>query len=243
VDPALGITTPTLPKGVAGIAYPGTVLTASSGSAPYTWSVTSGALPTGLTLDAATGAISGTPTTAGVVTLTVKVKDSSPTAQTATQLLSIAIDPAPAPIVIPPPLAIATITLPNGVPGMPYLSTALTASNGTAPYQWSVTSGALPAGLTLDPGTGAISGMPTTAGTQSFTVTATDTSTPQQTATTSLSIVIDGGTASTTSPPLTLCGAWDDDDKTCALGLPVAGEPVLHKDKDNDKDREDQRDD
>jgi glucose/arabinose dehydrogenase len=66
------ITTSAVPAGVAGEAYT-TTLAASGGTPPYTWSVTAGSLPSGLTLNASTGAITGTPTTAGSRTVTVQV--------------------------------------------------------------------------------------------------------------------------------------------------------------------------
>jgi uncharacterized repeat protein (TIGR02543 family) len=71
--------------------------------------------------------------------------------------------------------AVTTTSLPPGVVATAYLQT-LSASGGQAPYVWSVTSGSLPAGLSLDPATGTISGMPTAAGSSSFTVQARDAS-------------------------------------------------------------------
>src|SRR6185295_14863809 len=63
-------------------------------------------------------------------------------------------------------------TLPPGVVGVSYFQT-ITASGGTAPYTFAVTSGTLPAGLTLTTG-GVLSGTPTTAGSSTVTITATD---------------------------------------------------------------------
>jgi hypothetical protein len=65
-----------LPNGAAGAAYSQT-LTASGGVSPYTWSISAGALPTGLALNATTGDISGTPTTPGTFNFTVKATDSA----------------------------------------------------------------------------------------------------------------------------------------------------------------------
>jgi lipoprotein-anchoring transpeptidase ErfK/SrfK len=76
VRSGLSITTATLNDAVVGSAYSAT-LAASGGISPYTWSVTSGTLPTGLTLASATGVIGGTPTAAGAYSFTVQVKDSS----------------------------------------------------------------------------------------------------------------------------------------------------------------------
>ncbi len=90
---ALQIATISLPGGQLQAFYSST-LAASGGTAPYTWSIVSGALPAGLTLNASTGVIVGTPTTAGTTSFTVQAKDSSSTAQTAQQALSIAVNAA-----------------------------------------------------------------------------------------------------------------------------------------------------
>ena len=71
-----------------------------------------------------------------------------------------------------PVITFAPATLPNGTVGVAYNQT-FTGSGGTAPYSFSVTSGALPAGLTLTPA-GVVGGTPTTAGTSTFTVRAID---------------------------------------------------------------------
>jgi WD40 repeat protein len=74
--PALAITTSSpLANGTVGTAYSAT-LAASGGTTPYTWSITAGSLPAGLTLQASTGVINGTPTTAGTYNFTVQVSDS-----------------------------------------------------------------------------------------------------------------------------------------------------------------------
>jgi hypothetical protein len=72
---------------------------------------------------------------------------------------------------------IATPSLPNGAVGVSYNAT-LTADGGATPYTWSINKGTLPAGLSLDSGTGIISGMPTTGGDSTFTVKVSDNSTP-----------------------------------------------------------------
>lgn len=90
---ALAVTTTSLPAGTVGTAYSQT-LAASGGTPPYTWSLTSGKLPPGLTGDPASGVISGTPTTAGTYPFTVEVTDSN--SATATGDLSITVDAASA---------------------------------------------------------------------------------------------------------------------------------------------------
>jgi hypothetical protein len=117
-----------------------------------------------LTLDAATGDISGTPTAEGTSSFSVTATN---TVGNATKELSISIVTA---TVLP---VITTTSLPSGTVGAVYYHTL--AASGATPIIWSVTSGNLPGGLTLDVSTGAISGMPTTEGMSFFTVTATNT--------------------------------------------------------------------
>jgi hypothetical protein len=136
------------------------------GTTPYQWSVTSGSLPAGLTLDSSTGGITGTPTALGTSSFTVELKDStSPTPQTATENLSLS-------VVQPVVLKIKPKTLPAGTTSTSY-SVNVKAKKGTAPYTFGVTSGTLPSGLTLS-SSGLLSGSPTAAGTYNFTVGATD---------------------------------------------------------------------
>ncbi len=100
------------------------------------------------------------------------------------------------------PLSVTTTSPPSGTEGTAYSAT-LGASGGTAPYSWNLTSGALPAGLSLSAG-GAITGTPSTAGTSDFTVQVTDSTTPTaQEASASLAITVAAGasTTPTVSPP------------------------------------------
>jgi hypothetical protein len=181
---ALAIGTSSLPQGVVGTGYNG-VLAATGGTAPYTWSITSGQLQAGLSLSTS-GIISGTPTAGGSANFTVKLTDSSSTPQTASAALVLTVNAAPVTVV---PLTISTSTLPAGTIGSGY-STLLQASGGTSPYLWSVTSGSLPAGLSLTSATGIISGYPTSAGTANFTATVADAENPAQTKSVALSITV-----------------------------------------------------
>ncbi len=158
------ITTVTLPNGTVGAAYSNT-LAASGGTPPYSsWTVSSGTLPAGLSLAAATGVLSGTPTTAGTSSFNVTVKDSAGNTSA----------PQPLSLTIIAGVTITTTSLPNGAVGTAYSQT-LGATGGTAPYSnWTVSSGTLPAGLSLAASTGVISGTPTTSGTSSFSVTVKD---------------------------------------------------------------------
>jgi hypothetical protein len=88
VSAPLAVATTSLPNGATGVTYSAT-LTATGGTAPYTWSIISGSLPTGLTLSPSAGSITGTPTATGTATFTVQVADSA--SGTATQSLSIVV--------------------------------------------------------------------------------------------------------------------------------------------------------
>jgi len=159
---ALTISGPTLQAGEVGIAYGPVTLVASGGTTPYTWMLSGGTLPTGLTISSA-GYISGTPTAEGDFKFTVEVNDTTG----------------------------ASADLATGIATMPRLSASLTYSGtttsrqgsaaggafasvagGAAPYTYSLTAGALPAGTSLNGLS--LSGTYSTAGTYRFTVTVTD---------------------------------------------------------------------
>ncbi len=178
--PPLSITTTSLPNGTVNTAY-SAALQATGGVAPITWSIVSGALPAGLALDGSFGVISGTPTVPGTSAFTVQAADSSSPSQTAQAALSITLNTAP--------LKITTTSLPAGTASSPY-SAFLQTSGGTPPITWSVSVGSLPAGLSLTPSTGAISGTPSAVGTTNFSVTATDAGTPAQTVQQALSVTV-----------------------------------------------------
>ncbi|MFH1029189.1 MAG: putative Ig domain-containing protein [Pseudomonadota bacterium] len=178
----LSITTTSLADGYLTTAYSQT-LAATGGKSAYTWTITAGTLPAGLTLAASTGKISGIPTSTGNSAITIQVKDANAT-------------------IVSKPLTIAVYALPSittslaaaGV-GTAYNQT-LTATGGKTPNNWSVSAGTLPAGLSLNASSGAITGTPTTAATSSITFKITDTN--AKTATKALSI-----TVSATPPSIT----------------------------------------
>ena len=100
------IGTTSLAGGTVNLVYTAT-LTASGGTLPYTWAITSGSLPAGLTLNTASGAITGTPTTTGSFNFTIRVSDATlPAQQTATQSLTIIISAAPTVVSIWPSTAV-----------------------------------------------------------------------------------------------------------------------------------------
>ena len=91
----LVINSGTVAGGTDGSAYPDTYLSATGGISPYTWSVTSGSLPPGMTLDANSGDLAGTPTSVGTYPFTVSVTDSEPVPVTVIQDLSLTVGQAP----------------------------------------------------------------------------------------------------------------------------------------------------
>jgi len=161
IYPALSITTNALADGTVNLAYSQT-LVAAGGKSPLSWSITGGALPTGLSLAGGTGVISGTPSASGTFNFTVQVTDVNSAA--ASRALSIVIYGA---------ISVTTSALADGTAGVSYSQT-VTAGGGKTPYTWSVVVGSLPTGLSLNSGTGDISGTPAVSGTSNFTIRATD---------------------------------------------------------------------
>ena len=156
----LTISTKALPTGTVGQPY-SQQITASGGTGTgYTFS--GSGLPAGLSL-AASGVVSGTPTTSGNFNVTVQVKDSANASANGTVTLTI--QTAPLTITTTPPLFTGTV-------GTPY-SQPFSATGGQTPYTWAITSGNTD-GLTIDPATGNLSGTPQAAGAFGFTVQVTD---------------------------------------------------------------------
>ncbi len=170
-SPVVVSASPTPPAGVVTNPYAGFSFSASGGSPPFTWAITSGTLPGGLTL-ASDGTLSGTPTSVGSFAFTVTATDSAQTPGTGAQPFSVTIN-APEPLLISPGQ-----TPPAGVHGTSY-GFAFTATGGYFPLSWTLTAGTLPPGLALN-SDGSLSGTPTKASSTpfAFTVTVTDSSTP-----------------------------------------------------------------
>jgi hypothetical protein len=155
IQPQVAITTTSLAPTRVGLPYTTRLL--STGAETQWWSVASGTLPPGLTLKE-DGTLTGTPNSIGSFTFTAKLLSPGPD-RIATKELTL--------VVAAPVAASAPAAKPAEV-GVPFTTTPTT-TGGAAPFAWSVTAGSLPAGLTLNTATGAISGTPAAAG--SFTVT------------------------------------------------------------------------
>jgi hypothetical protein len=187
----LTITTTSLPGGTAGTAYSGAIA-ASGGTTPYTFSASN--LPSGLSINHSTGAITGSPGqgAVGTTSVAVTVTDAGqPTPQTATASLNITIAAA---VVAPSTLKITTTSLPDGTAGSTY-GGGIAATGGTTPYTFNASN--LPSGLSINASTGAITGTPaqSSVGTAAVVFTVTDSTQPTaQSATTDLNIVVDPAT-------------------------------------------------
>ena len=188
--PPFVVTMPAAPAGQVGVAYQLTPsVSGAMGSA--TWSITSGTLPAGLTLDAFTGTIAGVPSAWGSSTILVQATDSWGANRSDARPATITIAPAPL-VVDPTPLA-------NGMWHVPY-SAALAAHGGTGSTTWSVTGGALPDGITLA-SNGTLAGTPTAIGPFSVTVQAADANWPGNVAAQTISLTIDPPVFSVSLPP------------------------------------------
>ena len=155
----LAITTTSVPGAAIGSSY--SVQLQATGDPPLTWSQASGNLPTGINLSAA-GLLSGTPSATGTFDFVVRVTNESPS-QEFTRNFQIIVGPA---------VSVTTATVPQATRFVPY-STTLSAAGGLPPFSWSVTSGNLPAGLSLS-AAGVLGGTPTVLGTFDFTARAVD---------------------------------------------------------------------
>ncbi|MGI2032706.1 putative Ig domain-containing protein [Rhizobium panacihumi] len=264
-----------LPGATVATAYSQTFV-ASNGTAPYSYAISSGAAPAGMTLDPSTGALTGTPTAAGPSSFSVTATDVYGAIGSSAYTLDVAVQPpvanpvaatvvrgsagnpitlnitggpassvavtagpsngsigisgatitytptpgyvgsdsfdytatnasgtsAPATVsitVINPTLVLAPAAgpLPDGTVGNAY-NQALSASGGTAPYDFAVTGGSLPTGLVIAPGSNTIAGTPGAAGIYNVSITATDAGGATGTATYSLRIL---AAALVLSPP------------------------------------------
>ncbi|MFB7435239.1 putative Ig domain-containing protein [Streptomyces microflavus] len=135
---------------------------AEGGTPPYTWKATG--LPTGLSIAPATGTISGTPTTTGTSNVTVTATDSAGKAGSTSFSWNITGGQGGTLTLAAPGNQTVYIGRPVTLP--------LRVTGGSAPYAFKATN--LPGGLTIHPATGTVSGIPTTWGLRTSTVTVTD---------------------------------------------------------------------
>lgn len=142
----------------------------STSQKPVRFKVVAGDIPDGTTLftqGVSSAGVTGEPTTEGLVTFTLQVRDATGTSDTESYAIN---------VVPPEPLVITNQSdeLSAGTVGEPYCCGNLFADGGVARYTWSLVGGALPPGLDLSESPGRITGTPTAAGTFSFTVRVTD---------------------------------------------------------------------
>jgi large repetitive protein len=154
IAPTITVSPASVPNGTQGSAYATTTLTSSGGTSPYTFALTSGSLPAGLSL-LSSGVLSGTPSASGTYSnVVVTATDAHGFTGTSSSYT----------IIVSAPLAWSSTSLATGTVGVSY-SSAITATGGATPYTYALNSGTLPAGLTLNASTGAITGTPTAGGT------------------------------------------------------------------------------
>ena len=167
------IHTASLPDGESGVSY-SYQLEIYGNQKGNTWSITSGSLPEGLSLDKSTGLISGVPVNSGLSSFTVEVNSGPHYWQQALTLR------------LHFPLSVATSSLPDGQVGVDY-SVLLAALGENTSYTWSIITGSLPDGMSLDELSGEIYGAPVSAGIYTITVQVDD-GQKQATRTLSLSV-------------------------------------------------------
>jgi hypothetical protein len=146
---SLSIVTSTIPTPAAGTVFQAAIA-ASGGSTPYNFSISSGGLPAGLSLNASSGLITGTVSSSAqgsVYLFTVTCADFA--GLTASRTYS--------GFVSSYTLSMVPAALQSATPGAPY-SSVISTVGGQSPYTYTITSGVLPSGLSLDGNTGAISG-------------------------------------------------------------------------------------
>ncbi len=185
--PTITLSPSTLPNGIVGTTYAGGPVSSSGGTSPYSYAVSSGSLPPGLSLTASgasAGSFTGTPTTAGSYTFTVKATDSSTgtgSPYSETQSYTVVIEHAP------------SITSANNTTFTASVTGTFTVTATGSPAPTFTEGGNLPSGVTLTTA-GVLSGTTTAAGVYPITITASNGVSPN--ATQSFTLTVNVGTAS-----------------------------------------------
>jgi hypothetical protein len=169
----VAITTTSLPNGTVNKAYSASIY-ASGGCTPYTWTITSGSLPAGITKKVSSTTtslnLSGTPTSAATSSFTVAAKGCGGNLSTHSYKIVIQSSSTSSNVTI------KTTTIPNGTVNTAY-SASILAAGGCTPYKWAIASGSLPAGLTARASSTTttlnLSGTPTTAKSYPFSISVT----------------------------------------------------------------------
>ena len=160
ITPALVATNQPTQRSITNTTISTLQMTATGGTGTYT-SWTASGLPTGLSINASTGAITGKPTTTGSYSVIATVTDSGGNTDPTAAFTWVV---APALVAADQATQYSNVTVSDTL--------TVTATGGISPYTWSATG--LPAGLSINSSTGVISGTPTAAGTSTVTVTVTD---------------------------------------------------------------------
>ncbi|HMZ20198.1 MAG TPA: putative Ig domain-containing protein, partial [Blastocatellia bacterium] len=156
---SITVNSASLPNAAAGIAYNQSIPVTPAGN--YTFSLIQGSLPSGLTLNSATGVVSGLPSVVGTYNFVIKAQSANDCYTTQSYALQINC----------PTVSLSPTTLPPGSMAAAYNQNISAAPAGGG-YRFNVTDGALPTGLILNPSTGALTGTPMQNGVFNFTVTA-----------------------------------------------------------------------
>lgn len=212
----LTLACPIANTGQVGVPYSSSLI-ASGGTPPYTFAITSGSLPTGLTLNTSTGVISGTPSAAGTFSYTATVTDSV----MATAMASCSI------VISVPALSLACPIANTGMIGTAY-SSSFVAVGGVPPYTFAIISGTLPPGLALNTSTGAITGFPTTVGTYPYTGQVTDSLSTTATANCAIVIMAADGSGSNKCANSGECGGLPTFEVTLDLDADWSREVTLY---------------
>jgi parallel beta-helix repeat protein len=187
---SLTVTPAALPSATLNVPINATLNTVG-GTGAYTYAVSSGTLPTWLSLNTNTGALTGTPNSTGTFNFTITATDSTSATLTGSDSCTLVVNGVSS-------LTVSPSTLSNATANSLY-SVTLGASGGSGSYSFAVTTGTLPSWLSLSGGV--LSGTPTTTGTSaSFTITATDTNNSSLTGTVAYTVTVNAASTLTVSP-------------------------------------------